>query len=48
MIAIRSMSEPLDGILLGTKSNPTTVSDSPVTDPGSVVKVGKVFEHLAF
>lgn len=24
--------------LCGTKSNPTTVSDSPVTDPGSVVK----------
>lgn len=31
--------ENSNGVLLGTKSNPTTVTDSPVTDPGSVVKV---------
>lgn len=30
-----------DGIVAATmKSNPTVVSDSPVTDPGSIVKVG--------
>uniref|UniRef100_A0A1B6DFP7 Adenosylhomocysteinase n=1 Tax=Clastoptera arizonana TaxID=38151 RepID=A0A1B6DFP7_9HEMI len=32
------MAEHGDSIPSGTKSNPTTVSDSPVTDPGSVVK----------
>lgn len=31
--------QPLSGILVGTKSNLSTISDTPVTDPGSSTKV---------
>nr|CAD7444706.1 unnamed protein product [Timema bartmani]CAD7460264.1 unnamed protein product [Timema tahoe] len=33
------MAEQSIAVILGTKSNPTIVSDSPITDPGSAVKV---------
>nr|CAD7415202.1 unnamed protein product [Timema poppensis] len=40
------MAEPSIAVILGTKSNPTIVSDSPITDPGSAVKLGDPLQVL--
>nr|CAD7428845.1 unnamed protein product [Timema monikensis] len=42
------MAEQSIAVILGTKSNPTIVSDSPITDPGSAVKpvMGVIIEKV--
>nr|CAD7402973.1 unnamed protein product [Timema cristinae] len=40
------MAEQSIAVILGTKSNPTIVSDSPITDPGSAVKLGDLLQVL--
>lgn len=38
-VPITSQQQQLSGILIGTKSHLSTISDTPVTDPGSSSKV---------
>lgn len=42
-IASQPSQQSLTGILVGTKSNLSTISDTPVTDPGSANKVNIFF-----